>query len=110
VRRRAREWEIDPHRIGVLGFSAGGHLASLLSTQPSLHLAPDDDLAGHVSARPDLVVLVYPLVSFVDGYPAWGSRWENGRRSAGGRICCSRGSRSNGPPAVTTRLEPQPSL
>jgi acetyl esterase/lipase len=51
-----------------MGFSAGGHLASLLSTQPSLHLAPDDELAGRVSARPDLVVLAYPLISFVDGY------------------------------------------
>ena len=68
VRRRAREWGIDPSRIGVMGFSAGGHLASLLSTQPSLHRASDDDLAGEVSARPDLVVLAYPLISFVDGY------------------------------------------
>jgi acetyl esterase/lipase len=68
VRRRAKEWGIDPKRIGVMGFSAGGHLASLLSTQPSLHLAPEDDLAGSVSARPDLVVLAYPLISYVDGY------------------------------------------
>ena len=68
VRRRAKDWGIDPKRIGVIGFSAGGHLASLLSTQPSLHRAPDDDLAGEVSARPDLVVLAYPLISFVNGY------------------------------------------
>jgi acetyl esterase/lipase len=51
-----------------VGFSAGGHLASLLSTQRSLRIAPDDDLARQVSARPDLVVLAYPLISFVDGY------------------------------------------
>jgi acetyl esterase/lipase len=68
ARARAKEWAIDPQRIGVVGFSAGGHLVSLLSTQPSLHVAPDDDLAGRISARPDLVVLAYPLVSFVDGY------------------------------------------
>lgn len=59
VRRRAAEWGVDPKRVGVLGFSAGGHLASLLSTQP--------DLAGP-GARPDFVILAYPLISFVDGY------------------------------------------
>jgi acetyl esterase/lipase len=68
VRDRAAEWNIDPGRIGILGYSAGGHLASLLSTQPNLYAAPDDDLAGRVSARPDLVILGYPLITFVDGY------------------------------------------
>jgi len=68
VRQRAAEWNIDPDRVGVLGYSAGGHLASLLSTQPELSVDRDDDLADHVSARPDLVVLAYPLISFVDGY------------------------------------------
>ena len=68
VRSRARPWGIDPKRIGVMGFSAGGHLASLLSTQPTLHVDPHDELAGRIAARPDLVVLAYPLISFVDGY------------------------------------------
>jgi acetyl esterase/lipase len=68
VRSRAREWGIDGHRVGVLGYSAGGHLASLLSTQPSVYLDPRDDLASGVSARPDLVVLGYPVISFIDGY------------------------------------------
>jgi acetyl esterase/lipase len=68
VRDHAAEWRVDPARVGVLGFSAGGHLASLLSTQPALHLDPDDDLAARLSARPDFVVLAYPLISFVEGW------------------------------------------
>ncbi len=68
VRQRSAEWGIDPDRIGVLGYSAGGHLASLLSTQPTLYADPHDDLAGRFSARPDLVVLAYPLISFVERY------------------------------------------
>jgi len=68
VRQHAAEWGIDEKRIGVLGYSAGGHLASLLSTQPDLWHDPNDDLADRVSARPDLVALSYPVVSFVDGY------------------------------------------
>jgi acetyl esterase/lipase len=68
VRARAAEWNIDPDRIGVLGYSAGGHLAALLSTQPELYAAPDDEYSSQVSARPDFVILGYPLISFVDGY------------------------------------------
>jgi acetyl esterase/lipase len=68
VRSRASEWGIDERRVAILGYSAGGHLASLISTQPSLYLDPRDDLAPGVSARPDLVVLGYPVISFVDGY------------------------------------------
>jgi acetyl esterase/lipase len=68
VRQNSADWGIDAKRVGVIGYSAGGHLASLLSTQPALHAAPDDDLSASVSARPDLVVLAYPLISFVDGY------------------------------------------
>jgi acetyl esterase/lipase len=68
VRSRAREWGIEETRVAVLGYSAGGHLASLVSTQPSVYLDPRDDLAPGTSARPDLVVLGYPVISFVDGY------------------------------------------
>jgi acetyl esterase/lipase len=68
ARHHAAAWGIDAARVGVMGFSAGGHLASLLSTQPRLWLDPDDDLAPAISARPDLVVLAYPLISFIEGY------------------------------------------
>ena len=68
VRHHAARWGVDPTRVGVLGYSAGGHLASLLSTQPEVSKDPADDLAGRVSARPDLVALAYPVISFVEGY------------------------------------------
>jgi acetyl esterase/lipase len=90
VRERAAEWGIDPERIGILGYSAGGHLASLLSTQPKLYADPDDDLAHRVSARPDLVVLGYPVISFVDGYSpgAFAGSVDNffGRRATDERL------------------------
>jgi acetyl esterase/lipase len=68
VRDRAGEWGVDPARVGVLGFSAGGHLATLLSTRPALYVDVADELAPRVPARPDFVLLAYPLVSFVEGY------------------------------------------
>jgi acetyl esterase/lipase len=68
ARAHAPDWGIDPDRVGVLGFSAGGHLASLLTTQPSLAGDPPDDLAPRIHARPDFVVLAYPVISFVDNY------------------------------------------
>ncbi len=60
VRLHARQWHIDPRRIGVLGFSAGGYLAAEISTKYRQRLyAPVDD-ADKQSARPDFAVLVYP--------------------------------------------------
>jgi acetyl esterase/lipase len=60
VRLHAQEWHIDPHRIGVMGFSAGGYLAAEISTKFQQRLyAPVDD-ADKESARPDFAVLVYP--------------------------------------------------
>ena len=60
VRLHAREWHVDPHKIGVLGFSAGGYLAAEISTKfrQRLYAAVDD--ADKESARPDFAVLVYP--------------------------------------------------
>ena len=60
VRLHAKEWHIDPHKIGVIGFSAGGYLAAEISTKYRQRLyAPIDD-ADKESARPDFAVLVYP--------------------------------------------------
>ena len=60
VRLHAREWHIDPHKIGVIGFSAGGYLAAEISTKYRQRLyAPVDD-ADKESARPDFAILIYP--------------------------------------------------
>ncbi len=60
VRSRAAEWHIDPNRIGVLGFSAGAHLAAALSTHFDRRLYDTVDAADRVSCRPDFAVIVYP--------------------------------------------------
>jgi len=60
VREHAAEWGIDPKRVGVLGFSAGGHLAAALSTHFSQRLYDSIDAADELSCRPDFAVVVYP--------------------------------------------------
>ena len=63
VRARAKEWNIDTNRIGILGFSAGGHLASTLGTHFDAGKADSTDLIERVSSRPDLEILVYPVIT-----------------------------------------------
>lgn len=60
VRSHAAEWQIDPHKIGVLGFSAGGHLAAMVSTRFSRRAYRAVDAADKVSCRPDFAVAIYP--------------------------------------------------
>ncbi len=60
VRQHAAEWHIDPHRIGVLGFSAGAHLAAALSTHYNQRLYPPVDAADQLSCRPDFALIIYP--------------------------------------------------
>lgn len=60
VRSRAKEWNLDSKRIGVLGFSAGGHLAALLSNQSEPRSYGLVDEADRISCRPDFAVLIYP--------------------------------------------------
>ncbi|MFM7149990.1 MAG: alpha/beta hydrolase [Gemmataceae bacterium] len=60
VRSRAAEWKLDPKKIGILGFSAGGHLATLTSTQWDSRVYDPQDDADKVSSRPDFTILVYP--------------------------------------------------
>ena len=60
VRRHADEWGIDPKRVGVLGFSAGGHLAAALSTHFDKRLYDHLDATDDLSCRPDFAVVIYP--------------------------------------------------
>src|SRR5690348_10602892 len=60
VRSRAPEWNIDPHKIGVLGFSAGGHLVAAISNHFEQRLYPAVDAADNESCRPDFAVAIYP--------------------------------------------------
>ena len=71
VRENARVWGIDPHRIGIAGFSAGGHLAATAGT----HFEKDYIInPRHTSLRPDFMILVYPVISFTDSIGHIGSR------------------------------------
>jgi len=60
VRLHAAEWHIDPHKIGVLGFSAGGHLVAAISNHYAKRLYPAVDPADKESCRPDFAVAIYP--------------------------------------------------
>jgi acetyl esterase/lipase len=62
VRSRSREWGIDPERIGVMGFSAGGELAALASTRYDTGSPSSEDLVERVSSKPDFQALLYPAI------------------------------------------------
>lgn len=71
VRRNAKEWNINPDKIGIMGFSAGGHLASTLSTHFNENAYEPYD---STSARPDFSLLIYPVISMDSAFTHWGSR------------------------------------
>lgn len=60
VRQHAAQWRIDPHKIGVIGFSAGGHLVAAVSTHFAQRTYPRVDAADALSCRPDFAIAVYP--------------------------------------------------
>jgi len=74
VRSHAANWNINPEKIGVMGFSAGGHLASTLETHFDAGNASAVDPVDKVSCRPDFAVLVYPVISMKDGLTHQGSK------------------------------------
>ena len=66
ARHRAKEWGIDPKRVGVMGFSAGGHLSAALSTNFDSRTYPPVDDADKESCRPDFAMLIYPFYLTLD--------------------------------------------
>ncbi len=71
VRQHAIEWKLDPKRIGIMGFSAGGHLASTVGTHFDKSYIPNEE---KISLRPDFMILVYPVISMTEELTHKGSR------------------------------------
>lgn len=74
VRSRAAEWKLDPKRVGIIGFSAGGHLAASLADHFDDATHAPVDRVDSLSARPDFVLLLYPVISMHDGLAHPGSK------------------------------------
>jgi len=73
VRARAQEWNVDPNRIGILGFSAGGHLASTVGTHFDKGEPRSQDPIERVGCRPDFMVLIYGGLTLKPPYSPWGA-------------------------------------
>ncbi len=74
VRTRAKEWGVDPSRIGIWGFSAGGHLASTAGTHFDAGNSEAKDPVERASSRPDFMILAYPVITFEPPHGHGGSR------------------------------------
>ncbi len=74
VRDHAGDWNLDPHKVGIMGFSAGGHLASGVATHFDEGQPTSLDRVARISSRPDFLVLGYPVITFHGPYAHTGSR------------------------------------
>ncbi len=74
VRKNAKEWAINPGKIGIAGSSAGGHLASTVGTHFTGGDSAADDPLARISSRPDFMLLLYPVISFNEEFGHMGSR------------------------------------
>src|SRR2546429_3701747 len=82
VRAQATEWNIDPKRIGILGFSAGGHVASTIGTHFDSGKPDASDPIERVSSRPDLMILIYPVITMREFAHAGSRRMLLGENSS----------------------------
>jgi len=74
VRSRAVEWHVAPDHIGIMGFSAGGHLASTASTHFDAGDPASNDPIDRVGSRPDFAILGYPVITFIEAWTHQGSK------------------------------------
>ena len=74
IRANARQWGVDPHRVGVMGFSAGGHVAASLGTRYAETVHAPHDAIDRVDARPDFQLLIYPVIDMTGAAAHAGSR------------------------------------
>jgi acetyl esterase/lipase len=74
TRYYASDWNIEKNKIGVMGFSAGGHLASTLGTHFDYGKSDALDRIDRISSRPDFMILIYPVISFSKPFMHQGSR------------------------------------
>ncbi|SNS47535.1 MULTISPECIES: alpha/beta hydrolase [unclassified Azospirillum] len=106
IRAGAKGWGIDPARIGVMGFSAGGHLAAMAATRFDKVTYKPVDAADQVSARPDIAALGYPVISMVPGIAHAGSAKQMlGENPAADRVAefsADQGVPANAPPSFIT--------
>ncbi len=94
VRSKATEWRLDPKKIGVLGFSAGGHLVAMVSNSFDKRTYPAQDAIDEISSRPDFAVLIYPA------YLAVGDKLD--------KLAPEVFLKPNGPPAFIVQTEDDP--
>ncbi|MEY4379409.1 MAG: hypothetical protein RLZ85_1290 [Verrucomicrobiota bacterium] len=67
VRAHATKWKLDPKKVGIIGFSAGGHLASTATVHFDLGEGKNTDPIARESSRPDFSILIYPVISMEEG-------------------------------------------
>lgn len=73
VRHHAADWSIDPGKIGIMGFSAGGHLASTVGTHYDNGFSDSADPIQKISSRPDFMILMYPVINMYEEFMHSGS-------------------------------------